>query len=65
MLYTWGNGAPVLPSIAKFFSSNGLHLIYTFIVLVGYIVIAGLIISIEKLIIALAGGQKSNIIAKG
>lgn len=54
MLYMWGNGAPILPDMAKFFASNNLHLIYTLIVLVGYIAISGLVISIEKGVIALA-----------
>lgn len=53
MLYMWGNGAPVLPSMANFFASNNLHFIYTLIVVVGYVLVSGLVIAIEKGIISL------------
>ena len=58
MLYMWGNGAPVLPDMANFFSSHDLHLVYTFIVMFGYILVAGLVISIEKGVIALINKRK-------
>lgn len=50
MLYYYGNGAPILPSMANFFASHNIRFIYTIIVLIGYGIIAALFISIYKLI---------------
>ena len=54
MLYMWGNGAPILPIWAKFFSENNLHFLYTLIVVVGYLILSALMVSIEKGIIYLS-----------
>ena len=53
MLYMWGNGAPILPDMAKFFASHNIQFVYTLIVFFGYILISALVISIEKGVIAL------------
>ena len=53
MLYMWGNGAPILPDMAKFFASHNIQFVYTIIVFFGYILISALVISIEKGVIAL------------
>lgn len=61
MLYMWGNGAPILPIWAKFFSENGLHFIYTLIVVVGYLILSALMVCVEKGVISLAGKLKSQL----
>ena len=50
MLYYYGNGAPILPDLANFFASHNLRFIYTIIMVIGYAIIAGLFISVYKLI---------------
>ena len=61
MLYMWGKGAPVLPSIAKFFNENNLHFIYTMIIVVGYILLSAIMICVEKGIIYIANKNKKTI----
>ena len=60
MLYYYGNGAPILPDIAKFFASINLRGIYTVIVMVGYLIIGGLFVSIYKLIYKLTLKNKKK-----
>ena len=50
MLYYYGNGAPILPDLANFFASHNLRFIYTIFMVIGYAIIAGLFISVYKLI---------------
>ena len=55
MLYYSGNGAPLLPDLARTLAAHGLRPIFTCIIFIMYIIIAALIVSIIRLICFLKG----------
>ena len=64
MLLYSGDGAPLMPIIAKFFASKGLRGIYTAIMLITYLpislLVVGIIIGIEKLINLITKNRKEE-----
>ncbi len=58
MLLMYGNGAPLLPQMSSFFINHNLQLIYSFIVIIGYMLISLLVVSIYKLIMLLFKKKK-------
>ncbi len=60
MLYMHGNGAPLLPQISTFFIDNKIQLIYTFIIMFGYMLIGAIFVSLHIGIRALAKCLKTK-----
>ena len=60
MLYMTGSGAPLLPSIANFFASKGLRLIYTFIIMAFYFGFDVIVVTIAKKVNALKEKKHNN-----
>lgn len=58
MLIMHGDGAPLLPKMSSFFINHNMQLIYSIIVIVGYMLISLLIVSIYKLIMLLFKKKK-------
>ncbi|MFA5037112.1 MAG: hypothetical protein WC479_08050 [Candidatus Izemoplasmatales bacterium] len=50
MLYMYGNGAPLLPTLAAFFGGMNLRLVYSLIVMLGYYFIIALFVGIYHVI---------------
>ncbi len=60
MLYMAGNGAPLLPDIAEFFSSHNITLIYSLLMMMSYLLITYLFIGIYQLIILMINAFKEK-----
>lgn len=48
MLYMHGYGAPILPDMSQFFINNNMQFVFTLIVFFGYMLIAGIFVSVYK-----------------
>lgn len=58
MLLMHGNGAPLLPKLSTFFINHDLHLVYSIIVVIGYMMISVLVVFIFKFIKILLKKEK-------
>ncbi len=60
MLYYHGSGVPIISNVATFFADKGLRWVYTIIVMLVYLIIAGLFVSIYNLIYFLTSLKKKK-----
>lgn len=51
MLYMYGNGAPILPMISDFFIKRDLHILYSFVIMFGYLGVSYIFIAFYNLIL--------------